>query len=79
MIIKITDNVETNIIPIKTGVRQGNKISTKLFTRALEDVFKALAWGRKGIKIDEKYLNHLRFADDIVFIRQNVGVSAQNG
>lgn len=32
-----------------------------------------LAWYRKGIKINGKYLDHLRFADDIVLISSYIG------
>lgn len=53
-------------IYIRRGVRQGNTISPKLFTAALESIFKHLDWVGKGINIDSKYLHHLRFADDIV-------------
>ena len=58
----------TEKIPIKRGVRQGDTISPKLFTLALEGVFKNMSWDEKGINIDSTYLNHLRFADDIVLI-----------
>ena len=51
---------------IRRGVRQGDTISPKLFTAALESIFKHLDWGEKGINIDGNYLHHLRFADDIV-------------
>jgi len=32
-----------------------------------------LEWSRKDIKLDGKYLSHLRFADDVVLINQVVG------
>ncbi|KAL0871711.1 hypothetical protein ABMA27_004222 [Loxostege sticticalis] len=46
--------------------RQGDVISPKLFTAALEDVFKLLDWSGLGININGEYITHLRFADDIV-------------
>ena len=52
--------------PIKKGVRQGDTSSPKLFTACLEKVFRNLHWNKKGIRIDGEFLNHLRFADDIV-------------
>ncbi|EYB83168.1 hypothetical protein Y032_0341g3004 [Ancylostoma ceylanicum] len=55
-------------IPISRGVRQGDTISPKLFTAALEDVFKNFDWSERGVKIDGERLHHLRFADDIVLI-----------
>lgn len=61
------DNLKTTM-SIKKGVRQGDTISPKLFTCCLEYVFSQLHWENKGIHIDGEYLNHLKFADDIVII-----------
>lgn len=69
--VKITEDLITNKISAKRGVRQGDTISPKLLTLALEDAFKKLNWERKGVNIDGRYLNHLRFADDIVLISTN--------
>ena len=44
---------ESNKIDIRRGVRQGDTISPKLFTAALE-------------RIVDEYLSHLRSADDII-------------
>ncbi|KAH7704683.1 reverse transcriptase [Aphelenchoides avenae] len=58
-------------IPIRRGVRQGDTISPKLFTAALESTFRELNWeadGRAGVSIDGKRITHLRFADDIALI-----------
>ena len=38
----------------------------KLFTAALESLFRRLTWDTRGVKIDGAYLSHLRFADDIL-------------
>lgn len=66
--VSIDEDLVTDPIPINRGVRQGDTISPKLFTLALEDVFKRLQWESRGINVDGVYLNHLRFADDIVLI-----------
>ncbi|CAH2208700.1 jg18087, partial [Pararge aegeria aegeria] len=46
-------------------VRQGDVISPKLFTAALEDVFKRLDRNELGININDEYITQLRFADDV--------------
>ncbi|WKX91158.1 hypothetical protein Q1695_009751 [Nippostrongylus brasiliensis] len=55
-------------IPIEKGVRQGDTISPKLFTAALQDAMKNLDWDAKGYPVDGKRITNLRFADDIVLI-----------
>lgn len=63
---------KTNTIHIRRGVRQGDTISPKLFISALEEIFRKMDWSEKGINIDGERLNHLRFADDIVLISNNL-------
>ncbi|WKX90427.1 hypothetical protein Q1695_009352 [Nippostrongylus brasiliensis] len=55
-------------IHIEKGVRQGDTISPKLFTAALQDAMKNLDWDAKGYPVDCKRISNLRFADDIVLI-----------
>lgn len=71
MRVKIDDELTTDKIPINRGVRQGDTISPKLFTLALENIFRKLPWLDRGISIDGKHLHHLRFADDIVLISKD--------
>jgi len=66
--VKLEEDWMTGRVKIKRGVRQGDTISPKLFTLALEDVFKDMSWEQKGININGNRLSHLRFADDIVLI-----------
>ena len=49
-------------------MRQGDPISPKLFTSAMEDAFRTLEWQAYGINIDGEHLTHLRFADDILLL-----------
>ena len=58
-------------IPIGKGVRQGDTISPKLFTAALQWIMKSLDWDEKGIRVDGKFLSNLRFADDIVLFSKS--------
>ena len=56
---------ESNKINIRRGVRQGDILSSKLFTAAFESIFRRLTWETRGLKIEGEYLSHFRFADDI--------------
>ena len=58
----------TDLIAIMRGVRQGDPVSPKLFTVALEEVFKNIDWSDKGTLVDGEHLTHLRFADDILIL-----------
>lgn len=61
----------TNKMKIKRDIRQRHTISPKLFALALEDVLKKLHYKCIINVIDVELLNHMRFADDIVFITSN--------
>ncbi|XP_030755289.1 uncharacterized protein LOC115881780 [Sitophilus oryzae] len=67
----------TDKIEVGKGVRQGYTISPKLFTAVLEYAMKSLSWENRGINIDGERLTHLRFADDIVLVSDNIGDSKQ--
>ncbi|CAH2270055.1 jg17908 [Pararge aegeria aegeria] len=56
---------------IERGVKQGDPLSPKLFITVLESIFRKLNWENKGIKINGKYLSHLRFADDLVLLSED--------
>lgn len=58
-------------IPIKRGVRQGDPISPTIFISVLERVIGQLKWEKRGLNINNKYISHLRFADDIVLLSDN--------
>ncbi|VDM56706.1 unnamed protein product [Angiostrongylus costaricensis] len=56
-------------IDIKRGVRQGDTISSKLYTATLEYVMGTLGWDNRVVKIDGRQLEHL--ADDVVLTIAN--------
>lgn len=60
-----------NEFKIERGVRQGDPLSPKLFSAALESVFRNLEWEDFGINVNGKKLNHLRFADDLVLFEED--------
>ena len=62
------ENTTTNVFKILKWVRQGDPISPKLFTAAMEDVFRNLDWQSKGIAINGEHLTHLRFAGYIMLV-----------
>lgn len=47
--VQVNGDLKTNKIPLNRAVRQGDPMSPKLFTLALEDVLKKLSWQDKGI------------------------------
>ena len=62
----------TDPINLWRGVRQGDTISPKIVTVALEDIFKTLEWEAKGVTINGEPLNNLRFADDVVLLAESM-------
>ncbi|GFS15998.1 endonuclease-reverse transcriptase [Elysia marginata] len=64
------DNMESELFPIKRGVRQGDPISPKLFTAAIEMIFRK-AELKHGLNIDGETLTNLRFADDVALVTDN--------
>ena len=62
------ENDVSNTINIETGVRRGDTVSPKIFTIAMEDIFKKLNLQERGLNVDGEKLTDLRFADDVALI-----------
>ncbi|VDO04285.1 unnamed protein product [Haemonchus placei] len=60
------------IIKVERGVWHGGTISPKLFSAASKNITRGLEWEDLGVKVDGRYLHHLRFADDIVHITPDI-------
>ena len=56
---------ESEDINILRVVRQGDHISPKLFTAAIQEVLKNSELESRGLDIDGEKINDLRFADDV--------------
>ena len=65
------DDLVSENFQIKRGVRQGDPISPKLFSTAIETIFQTVDLD-KGINIDGETLTNLRFADDIALTTNNM-------
>ncbi|XP_072024905.1 uncharacterized protein [Amphiura filiformis] len=66
------DNDISKQVRIERGVRQGDALSPKLFTTALEEVFKKSNLKGNGINIDLEMQTDLRFADDVALTTSSV-------
>ena len=66
------ENDVSKTINIERGVRQGDTISPKIFTTAMEDIFKKLNLQERGLNVDGEKLTDLRFADDVALIATSV-------
>ncbi|GFR83492.1 endonuclease-reverse transcriptase [Elysia marginata] len=64
------DNMESELFPITRGVRQVDPISPKLFTAAIEMIFRK-AELKHCLNIDGETLTNLRFADDVALVTED--------
>ena len=64
------NGAETEAI-IRKGVRQGCPLSPYLFNLFIEEVIRSVKEKTKGIKINGRKIQRIRFADDIVIIEDS--------
>ncbi|CAH2242943.1 jg14511 [Pararge aegeria aegeria] len=63
----------SELCAMATSALQLVELCRKLFTTALEDVFKLLDWNGLGININGEYITQLRFADDVFIMAETLG------
>ncbi|EYC24887.1 hypothetical protein Y032_0013g2158 [Ancylostoma ceylanicum] len=56
---------------LQRGVRQGDSMSPVLFTIVLQYALNSINWQGKGLRLGNKILSYLAYADDIVLLAQN--------
>ena len=66
------DNDISKAFRIERGVRQGDTLSPKMFTAAVEDIFQKANLEERGININGEMLTDLRFADDVALTTTSV-------
>ena len=67
--VKIND-FKTDWFNVRSGLKQGCVLSTLLFNLYINDLSDVLSKLNKGILINDSYINHLFYADDLVFISE---------
>ena len=60
-------NTVSSLFHVTNGVKQGGNISPVLFNVYMDDFSNSLNSNGIGGHIDEKAINHLYYADDIMF------------
>ena len=65
-------HTDSKKLRLHRAVGQGDNISPRLFTSCLQDlIISKINWKDRGIKINDEYLSHLIFTDDIVLIAES--------
>ena len=63
--------MQTDWFSVKSGLKQGCILSTLLFNLYINDLSDVLSKLTKGILVDNMYINHLCYADDLALIAEN--------
>ncbi|EYC35977.1 hypothetical protein Y032_0951g3182 [Ancylostoma ceylanicum] len=59
-------------IDVRREVRPGDTVLPKLSSAILEDVMRRLEWDNMGVQVDDRQLDHLRFADDTIPVEPSI-------
>ena len=69
------NNDKTDWFSVKSGLKQGcilsTLMSTLMFNLYINDLSETLSKLNKGIFIDDEYINHLFYADDLALITES--------
>ena len=65
------NHTQTDWFSVTSGLKQGCILSTLLFNLYINDLSDALSKLSKGILVDNTYINHLCYADDLALIAEN--------
>jgi len=66
-VVRIEGNL-SSFFENKTGLKQGDSLSPRLFNLALQKVIQSIKMVPRGIKIGKEQLNILAYADDIALL-----------
>ena len=62
--------LKTDWFSVKSGLKQGCILSTLLFNLYLNDLSYVLSTTNKGIVVDNTYINHLCYPDDLILVAE---------
>ena len=65
------NHTQTDWFSVTSGLKQGCILSTLLFNLYINDLSDVLSKLTKGILVDNTYINHLCYADDLALIAEN--------
>lgn len=68
--VKVND-LKTDWFEVRSGLKQGCILSTLMFNLYINDLSDILSKLNKGILIQNSYINHLFYADDLVLMAEN--------
>ena len=68
---KSKNHLKTDWFSVKSGLKQGCILSTLLSNLYINDLSDTLSKLHKGIRVDDTFINHLFYSDDLVLITES--------